>query len=166
MSHIQPLTFLDTWAMSSTLFARYKDRFGGDHHSAAVLPLRSGDGPLPILAEWKSAKALLSRIRAAAAPFMDGRTPELGAAALVQLRPGGFVEWSADETPVDQSYSSLHLCLVPAPDAWVYSGGQCAVLPVGQLTYVNRRVLWSAANFSPTPAIHLVVDVRRAEADD
>ena len=162
MNPIQPICFLDVWAFSAALFTKHKDKFGGDHHSAAILPLRSEEGALAILGEWRTARALLSRIRVAAAPIMEGRSGTLGAAAVVQLRPGGFVEWSADP----QAPPAFHLCIVPSPDAVLYCGGQSAVLPVGQLTYLNRRLLWSAVNFGPTPAIHLVVDVRGPDEGD
>ena len=154
--NIVPLGFLDTWAFATALHNKYKDRFGGDHHSMALLPLRTEAGPAPILAEWKSAKALLSRIQAAASPIF-GETPDLGAAAVVRLAPGGFVEWQT----LASDWSSLHLCIVPSPGAWTYSGGEGAVLPVGQLTYVNRAVMHSAVNLGNHPAIHLVVEARK-----
>ena len=159
--NIQPLAFIDTWAFSATLYARYKERFVGEHHSMDLIPLRSEEGALPILAEWKSAKALLARIRVAAAPFMGDRTPDLGQAAVVRLKPGGFIEWSREEAG-----TSLHLPIVPCPGAWVYAGGEASVLPVGQLTYVNRRVPWSAVNFGEHSVIHLIVDVSVPDAAD
>jgi hypothetical protein len=156
--NIQPIGFVDTWAFGSTLFARYKDRFAGEHHSMSLLPLRSVDGPLPILNEWKSAKALLARLRVAAAPFF-GVTPELGEAALVQVRAGGFIEWGMRES----DWCSFHLPIVPSPGAWMYSGGDGAVLPIGQLTFVNRGVLHSAVNLGQHPVIHLVADARKTD---
>lgn len=155
---IRAIGFLDTWAFSSALFAKYKDRLGGDHRSALILPLRSAAGPLPILAEWKSAKALLTRLRAAAAPAFDGKTPEIGEASVVQLSAGGFVEWSQDEARGPHA----HICIVPSPNAWLYSGGDSSVLPPGQLTLVDHRCLWSAANFGDYPAIHLVAELYSA----
>ena len=160
--NIQPLAFLDTWAFASTLYARYKDRFGGDHHSAEILPLRTAEDALPILAEWKSAKALLSRLRVAAAPLTGGKTAELGAVALVRLKAGGYIDWSREEG----EFHSVQLPIVPSPGAWLYSGGEAAVLPVGQLTFVNRKVLYSAVNLGDHPVIHLVTDVREPSADD
>ncbi len=125
----------------------------------SVLPLRSEDGALPILAEWKSAKALLNRLRLMAAAYLNAHDLELGEAALVLLKAQGMVEWSVRES----DWASLQLCIVPSPSAWVYSGGECSVLPVGQLTFVNRRVLHSAVNFGNHPCIHLVVDVRKPD---
>ena len=156
---IRPIGFVDTWAFSSALFAKYKDRFGGEHHSAQILPLRSRDAALPILAEWKSAKALLTRLRAAAAQGFDGRTPEIGEASVVQMIGGGHVEWSAD----DARGPHAHICIVPAPGAWVFSGGDSSVLPPGQLTLVDHRQLWSAANFGEYPAIHLIAELYLAD---
>lgn len=156
--NIVPVAFLDTWAFSATLFAKYKDRFVGDHHSASLIPLRSAEGPLPILAEWKTAKSLLSRARVALAPFFGGETPELGEAALVRLAPGGHIEWGSE--PAGHSFQ---LPIIPSPGAWVYSGGEGQVLPVGQLTFVNRRVLYSAINLGDHPVIHLVFDAGLTE---
>lgn len=123
-----------------------------------MLPLRLAEGALPILAEWKTAKALLSRTRAALAPFFGGKTPELGEAALVRLKAGGHLEWGFADAG-----HSFHLPIVPSPGAWVYSGGEAAVLPVGQLTFVNRRVLHSAINLGEHPVIHLVIDAKLTE---
>ena len=100
------------------------------------------------------------------APFMDGKTPELGAAALVRLKAGGLVEWAKDEGPYAEAHRSLYLPIVPSPGAWVYCGGEAAVLPVGQLTFVNRRMLYSAINLGDHPVITLVCDVRAPDADD
>jgi hypothetical protein len=154
--NIQPIAFVDTWAFSSALFLKYKDRFGGSHPSMSLLPLRSGEGALPILGEWKTARALLARVRNAAAIWLGGAA-ELGSAAVVQVCAGGFIEWQVEP---DLTYRTLHLPVVPSPGAWVYSGGDGAVLPVGQLTWVNRAVPWSAINLGDHPVIHLVVDVK------
>lgn len=155
--NIVPIGYIDSWAFSATLHSKYKDRFGGDHHSMSILPLRSEESALPILAEWKSAKALLTRIRTAAAPFFGGETPELGTAALVKVIGGGYVEWGIRES----DWVSLHLCIVPSPGAWTYSGGEGVVLPVGQLTFINRNAIHSAINLGHHAVIHLVVDARK-----
>lgn len=153
---IRPVGFLDTWACSSTVFAKYKDRFNGD--GLSLLPLRGSEHALPLLAEFRSAKALLSRVRTSAAPFF-GRTPDMGEAHIVRLEPGAFVPWSSDEARGPHA----HLCLVPAPGAWIYCGGDSAVLPVGQLTLVDHRKLWSAANFGDYPTVHLVAELYVAD---
>ena len=75
------------------------------------------------------------------------------------MKPGGFVDWSYDEARGPHA----HICLVPGPGAWVYSGGESAVLPVGQLTLVDHRKLWSAANYGDYPVIHLVAELYDAD---
>jgi hypothetical protein len=49
---------------------------------------------------------------------------------------------------------------VPSPGAWVYAGGEAAILPVGQLTYVNARTPNTALNVGPVAYTQLFVDVR------
>lgn len=147
--------------MASNLFAKHRDHFQGDH--LAFLPLRNEAGPLPILAEWRSIKALLSKVRVTAAPLFDGRSGVLGTAALVRLAPGGFMDWTSEDSDYARDHLRLHLCLVPSPGCCVFSGGESGLLPVGMLTYVNRLVLHSAVNFGETPAIHLVVDLKKPD---
>lgn len=158
--NIRPLTFVDSWAFASILHGRYKDRFTGSAPGYSVLTLRDHDGPLPILAEWKSAKALLSRIANAASPIFGGEVPDLGVAELVKISAGGVIPWNAEEP---SEWVSLALCIVPAPGAWLYSGGEAAVLPVGQLTIVRRDLLHSAINLSNHPSITLVLRVRKTD---
>jgi hypothetical protein len=165
VSHIQPIAFLETWHFASTLYAKFKDRFVSSDTGMSILPLRNEEGALPILAEWRAAKALLSRIRTAASPLCEGQAGVLGTAALVQLDAGGFVPWAWEATEYARQYHRLHLCVVPSPGACVLAGGESGVLPVGMLTLVNRTVLHSYVNFGATPVIHLVCDIRKPDHD-
>jgi hypothetical protein len=148
---------VDTWAFASALHVKFKDRFVGGGDGYDFLPLRTETRALPILSEWKSAKSLLSRVANAAAPLFGNQTPDLGAADLLRIRAGGVVPWAVREPT---GWLSLALCIIPAPGAWLYAGGEAAVLPVGQLTLINRQALNSAVNLSNHPSITLVLDAR------
>lgn len=162
--NVQPLGFLDTSRFTAAFVLKHRVAMTPLTESLDTLPLRKGDEDLPILAEWKSAKALLTRIRTAAAPYFDNQTPDLGDAAVMSMRPGGALDWSVEEGEYAESHRLLHLCLIPAPGLWVYSNGEAAVLPVGQLTFVNRRALHSVVNFGEHTGVHLVVDVKAPAA--
>lgn len=155
--NIRPITFVDTWAFASILHNRFKDRFSGGGEGYDTLDLRSEAGGLPILAEWKTAKSLISRVALAAAPLFGGETPLLGECFLLRMKGGGSLPWSVRES--DAGWLTLALAIVPAPGSWFYAGGESAVLPPGQLTYLNRGVLHSAVNFSQHSSITMVLDV-------
>lgn len=187
MSNFRALAFLDASMFTAMLITRHKQSYRADtpretapgtpHHDTKAIMLRGPRNPspenwqedveqinYPIMSEWKSAKALLLRIAAAAAPFNNGETPDLGKAMVVSLKAGGFVDWHIDEGPYAEAHLRLHLCLVPSPGAVLYSGGDQHTPPVGQLTFVNNRVLHSAVNLGPVPRVHLIVDVRKPDA--
>ncbi len=188
MPNIVPLAFLDTSQFTATLVNKYRDQFGKDprrektagspHHDTQSILLRGPAKPTaqnwfedieqvdyPILKEWKSARNLLSRIKNAAAPFLKGQPAVLGKVMIVQLKPHGVVDWHVDEGEYAAAHYRTHLCLIPSPGAFVYSGPEMANLPVGQLTFFENRVLHCATNFGDFARTHLIVDVRRPEDD-
>lgn len=184
MSNFVSVGFIDASMMTATLLTRHKALFEADtrrqehlaspHHDTQSILLRGPKSPsaenwledvpqvdLPALSEWKTAKALLARIKNAVAPLNDNKPGILGKAMIVSLKPNGFVDWHVDEGSYAETHHRLHLCLVPSPGAWLYSGGEAFSPPVGLLTGVNNRVLHSALNTGPTARIHLIVDVRK-----
>lgn len=185
--NLRSICFLDVSTMTANLIIRHKDKFGlhklrqqapgSAHHDTETIILRAPPEPsadnwqldvdhidYPILKDWKSAKAMLTRIRNAVAPLNGGAPAELGKAMVVSLKPGGHVDWHVDEGEYAEAHDRLHVCLVPSPGAWLYAGGEGAVLPVGQLTWVNNRVLHSAVNMGQNARVHLIVDVRKPGA--
>lgn len=164
---IQPTGFLDTSAFTAMFIVKYKDRLEGN-----VLPLRSvrdGDADpsdLPILKEWKTARALLSRIRTGAAPSFGGITPTLGRAWVEVLPPHTGTPWEREVGEDADAYVRIRTCLVPCPLAYSYSGTAAGVLSVGVANIVEHRALCSEANFGDHARIHLVVDVMRPDAPE
>lgn len=171
------------------LVTKYRPRFqddkrrqsyeGSPHHDTEMILLRGPEKPdaknwfddcpqvnQPILTEWKSARALLGRIKTSLSPLpiMGGKPIELGKVMIVSLKAGGFVDWHIDEGEYAETHLRGHLCLIPSPGAWLLSGGEAAMPAVGVLTYFNNRVLHSAINLGDYPRVHLIVDVRRPDA--
>lgn len=188
MANFLALGFVDTSVCTANLVLKFRDRFGQDarrekapgspHHDTDAILLRGPKDPspanwfgdiehvdYPILKEWKSAANLLSRIRNAAAPFLKGQQAVLGKAMVVRLKPKGFVDWHVDEGEYAAVHDRLHICLIPSPGAWLYSGGEMACPPVGQITWINNRVLHSATNLGDVARVHLIVDVRKPETE-
>lgn len=158
---IQPLGFLDTSQMTALFVAKRDIR---DQVREGILQLRElGDDlaaqDLPILKDWKSARALLSRLRASAAPHFGGRTPELGRAWIEVLPPLSGTPWTAEEGDYADTVRRTRTCLIPCPGAASHSGMASATLNVGYVHLVEHRALCSEVNFSEHTRVHLIVDV-------
>ena len=150
---IKAIGFVDTSFFTAMFITKYKTQLVGES-PLRTLPLMKDGGPLPVLKEWKSGRSLLGRVKSA---LNTGELVEFGDAAIMQLDPGGYVPWAADASATTTRY---HLCLIPSPSCWTYSNGFGAVLPVGQLTQIDHRALYSVVNFSDHACTHLVLDVK------
>ena len=131
-----------------------------------VLRLRSDDADLPILREWRSAKALLARYRAAAAQFFDGVQPTLGRAWVEQLPGMTGTPWSLEEDDYAQGHIRTRIALIQSPDAWTFSGLASAILGVGVVNEIDHKSLCSEINLSAYPRTHLIVDVKKPEMEE
>jgi hypothetical protein len=159
--NIQPIGFVDTAHLTAMFVLKHKDaavdgvlvlRDIGDDGEAADLPLLKG---------WKSARAVLSKIRAGAAPFFEGVTPELGKAWIETLPPHSATPWLIGDDDYALAHVRLRVCLIPSPSAFTLSGEHTGSLLVGIVNRVEHRVLCSEVNHAAHPRTHLVVDVRR-----
>ncbi len=161
---IRSVGFLETSQLTALFVVKYREQM-----VEGVLPLRAvkqGDEDATdcaILKEWKGARALLTRFRAAAAVFLDGRSATLGRAWLETLPPGAHTPWALDETDYGRGYYRARICLIPSPGAWSYSGGGAALLAVGAVNVFDPTLLACEVNFGDHPRTHLVIDVRRPE---
>jgi hypothetical protein len=162
----QQIGFLDTSLFTATYLTRHRDKV-----EAGVLRLRDfADDKdeivdLPLVKDWKNAKSILSRLRNGAAPFFQGQTPGLGRAWLEVLPPLSGTPWSADGGDYGDAHIRARVCLVPSPGAVSYAGGAQAALQVGAVVAYDPRLLSSEVNFGEHARVHLVVDVRRPDAD-
>jgi hypothetical protein len=154
--NLVPLGFLDVSAFAATYVQKYRSR---EH----PLVLRTVDGNTDLYTEWKSARALLTRIKNAAAPFTDGEPPELGNVTIETLAPGDYQPWHADESDYRREFHELRVCIIPSPGGWTYCAGEAMVLPWGQVVAVNRAAASCEVNFGPTSRTHLIVDIRRVD---
>lgn len=166
---IQPIGFLDTSMFTARYLMKYRDKAVN-----GILDLRAVQGDdidptdCPILKEWNSARALLSRLRAAAAPFFEGVAPTLGRAWIEALPPLAGTPWEACSGDYAEQHVRTRTCLVPAPGALSHSGQVSAGLNVGLVNLINHRDLCSEVNHGEHARIHLIVDVKvpvDAEAD-
>lgn len=161
----QQVGFLETTqATARWALKYYKDANDG------VLVLRDFDDAgdvvdLHVLGEWRSAKALLARLRNGAAAAFEGRATSLGRAWVEVLPPLSGTPWGADAGDYADAHIRTRTCLVPCPGAVSYAGGAQASLPVGVVTAYDPRLLTAEANFGEHARVHLVVDVRRPDAD-
>lgn len=155
--------FLDTANFTATYITRHRDKVEN-----GVLALRVLQGEdvvdAAILKEWKSAKALLSRLRNAAAPFFAGQTPDLGKAWLEVLPPRSGTPWGSADEAYGGAHARTRTCLIPSPGGVSFADGASATLQVGWLHAHDPRALASEVNFDPVHArVHLIVDIRRPE---
>lgn len=115
------------------------------------------DRPLldyPVLQDW----AAMRRMLAAMADLLDW--PLFGKIMIARLPAGATIGWHIDQGEYAERHARYHVPLATNSKAWLYSGGEAASPPVGQLTLFNNRVLHSAANFGQSPRMHLIIDVR------
>lgn len=119
----------------------------------------------PILKEWKSARALLQRFKAASSPLLDGTPAELGK-VWIETLPGCYgTPWTLFEDDYAQAHIRTRICLVAAPDAYSCSGLDRILLSPGIVNIVEHRVLHSEINLSVYPRTHLIIDFKRPETD-
>lgn len=153
--------FLQTADFTAFFQVKFRKEMDG-----GILRLRSDDADLPILKEWKSAKALLARYRAAAAVFFDGVQPSLGRVWIEQLPGMHGTPWTLEEDDYAQAHVRTRIALIQSPDAWTFSGLASAILAVGMVNEIDHRSLCSEINLSAYPRTHLIVDVKKPEPDD
>jgi hypothetical protein len=155
--HLRPLGFIDTSFMTAKLILSYRDRFEAGDDGIDRILLISDTEPTSLLNEWRSAKALLARLRNEYAQAFGGRALVIDGAWIERVKPDVRTAWTEAETD--------NLCvmigMVPCPNAWLYCGGESIVFPVGQIVLVNHRAPHTQANFGPCAQINLVLDVAR-----
>lgn len=159
---IQPIGFLETDAFQATFVLKYRSLLSADLNGVDTLLLRTATEDTPLLAEWKAAKTLLTKIRNGASRFLGGEPAELGCVEIQRFKPQTATPWRIDE---DNGCFRLHLGIIPSPDMWVMSGAARSMVAVGSLVLIDHQILHCETNFADHPAVHLVVDVKRPNAD-
>lgn len=184
MQNIIPVDFIDVSQMTAALLMKHAPHFADDtrrqeyagspHHDTQTILLRGPVGIVSretwfqdvlhddadLLASWPSARRVIQNI-AEQHRKRSGVEPRFGKIMVVQLKAGGYIDWHRDEGSYATAYDRFHVCMIPAPGAWLYSGGEAAMLPVGQLTWFNNQALHSAINGPVCARTHLIVDVRK-----
>ena len=159
---ITPLGFIDTSTFTAMFTVKYKERM-----KDGLLWLRGSPDTLAdiedavVLKEWKSARAILQRIRNKAS---ETSPAELGRAWIETLDPHSGTPWSMSPDEHTARYAQLRICLLGAPGCWSFSGTQNVQLAVGVVNLIENRVICSEANFSDYPRTHLIVEVSRPDA--
>ena len=151
--------------MSAMFTVKFRDRM-----KDGLLPLRDigDDGEivdLPILKEYRSAKALLRRIEAEAQAFVKDQ-PVVLAKAWIETLPGLYgTPWEMHTSEYDNGHVRTRTCLIPVPLAFTCSGQAKVRLDVGVVNVVEHRILHCEVNYSEFPRTHLIVDVRRPDGE-
>lgn len=167
---IQSLGFMDVSAFTANYLLRYKKLLIETDYGG-LLPLRDEDADGKIVAldvtkEWLSARSLLSRIKNESAAFLDGQMGMLQKAVIEVVNPDCVTPWGQEDDDYAKSVFRLRICLIPSPGAFTYSGGAVAQLAVGMVNLVDHRIQNCETNFGPCARTHLIVDVRRLDADE
>ena len=158
---IQPLGFLDTSMFTAMYVSKHKER--ADNGVLQLRDFKDGEADavdLPILREWKSGRAILSRVRNAAAAFLDGRVPELGRAWIEIVPPMAGTPWNTESGDYADVHHRTRTCMIGGPGAMSYCGQVSANLLPGIVNFVDLRALSSETNTGEYPRVHLVVDVK------
>jgi hypothetical protein len=134
--------------MTANLLVRHKEAV-----QLGTMSLVENGQNQPILDNFKSARALLERIkRVIALPGQEIRLAEVRS-----LQPLEVHDWYQDKSQEGETLLRFHITLVPSPGAWLYSGGDSMVPPVGQIVLINHRAYHSMINFGTNAAIFLEV---------
>lgn len=162
---IQGLGFIDTSVFTANYLLRHKEKVDG-----GILRLRDlkdedvEASDLAVLREWKSARALLTRLRVVAAPFFDGVTPELGRAWIEVLPPMSGTLWDAEIGDYAAAHHRTRTCLIPSPGAVSCSGMASSMLVVGMVNLIDHQLMCSEVNHGEHARVHLVCDLKAPES--
>lgn len=121
------------------------------------------DGELydsPLWEEWPSARKLVADIGKKIQEHLGAPNFQVGQVIVRSLRAGGHIDWHIDYSPYAEKHHRFQLLVSPCAGGCWYSGGELLAPGVGNLTYINHRVLNSAVNLGPVPQISLIVDAR------
>jgi hypothetical protein len=152
--NFQAISFVDGSRATAGYVSRFRARLDGRR-----IHLRADGKNLPILAEWVTAKTLLTKVANAASVLLGGKPADIVTASIWTLEPGGIEDWGFDPGEHVRAY----LPLLPSPGAMLYIGTEGANPPVGQLTVINRHPPFSAVNLGPVAATWLVADAKLPE---
>lgn len=115
----------------------------------------------PLMTEWPSARQLTAAVGAKVTELLAAENFQIGRVYVESLKSGGVIGWHADESAYAKAHQRFRLLVSPCAGGCWYSGSESIAPGVGNLTYVNNRVLNSAINLGPVPQISLVIDIRR-----
>lgn len=114
----------------------------------------------PLLTEWPSARKLLDDVCQQITTHLGAANLQLGRVVVQSLQPGGHIGWHVENTPYGKAHHRFKLLVSPCAGGCWYSAGETLAPGIGNLTYINHRVLNSAINLGSAPQISLVVDAR------
>ncbi len=161
---IRALTFIDASTFTAHFIVKYRAQMVD-----GVLPLRGVGAEevevedLPVLKEWKSARALLLKIRNGAAAAFGDQVPELGRVWVETVPPESGTPWTCEAGDYADEHLRLRIALIPGIDCYSHSGDARAILGVGVVNLVEHRKLCCEVNLGQTARTHLVVDVRKPD---
>lgn len=164
---IRPIGFVDTSNFTARYVLKHKAKV-----EEGILPLRDFKGEdvdptdRAILQDWPSARALLSRLRAGAAPHFGGHTPELGRVWLEVVPPMSGTPWASESGDYADAHVRTRTCLIPCPGAMSFCGTSSANLLVGMVNLIDHHALCSEINAGDHPRVHLVADFKIPETPE
>jgi|HubBroStandDraft_3_1064219.scaffolds.fasta_scaffold123480_2 hypothetical protein len=114
----------------------------------------------PFLAEWPSAGKLIEDVSKQIKMHLAAENLQLGQVVVRSLAPSGVIGWHIEDTAYAMRHHRFVLLASPCAGGSWYSAGESLAPGMGNLTYINHRVLHSYVNLGPVPQISLIVDVR------
>jgi hypothetical protein len=160
---IRVLGFLDVSKVAAAFTLKFNEQLVDVMPGVREIPLRisteDGFEDTETLADWRSAKAFLQRLKNEVAAYL--RKPvEIEEARVVVVDPESHIPWGASDRTKDINVGRVLINLVPSPAAAVFCGLQQATLWPGQVAVVEHRMLNSMVNLGRVAAVYLAVDVR------
>ena len=171
--NLASFAFVDPTMFFATMTLKYGRHFNDNGQEQSALKQIVLRGPAdrdfygdteqvdyPLLSEWPFAQALLENIHKQITSHIGVQNPQIGQVIVQSLAPDSHVPWMIDNSHYGQRYHRFKLLVSPCTGGCWYSGAEALAPIMGNLTYINHRVLNSAVNLGPIPQISLIVDAR------
>lgn len=85
---------------------------------------------------------------------------EIGRMILVKFKPGGVIRPHIDEGPYADYYERFHISIDSEVGNCFMVDGRYVHMKPGELWWFNHKKTHSVINFSSTPRLHLIIDIK------
>lgn len=157
MPLIRPITWVDVWGLSHSLYAR-QNHLGKPHHGVRRLALLDDGKATSAMKGWRNAEIFLRRLRRLVADAMPQL--EIARAELEMLDPGAGLPWTLGNDEAGE----VHIGIVTNPAARIFAGIESWSVGWGEavLSMPGAHTVRSAVNGGDAPRVHLILTLQKS----